>query len=105
MCVVISPLSIRRVSFVVRFRTRYDVFVGGFETEIQTDSLITATARAPAAGDPLGAVNRVAEAEIALVSRDLCWPAKALDAGVRSARRRRERDEARICADAPPRAR
>jgi hypothetical protein len=94
------------------------------------DSLITAAARALAAGDPLGALNRVAlrddapalalrgiamaqlgdleraralvrraarafgpkepvararcivaEAEIALVSRDLGWPAKALDAG------------------------
>jgi hypothetical protein len=93
------------------------------------DSLITAAAHALAAGDPLGALNRVAlrddapglalrgiamaqlgdlmrakallrsaarafgpkeavararcvvaEAEIALVSRDLCWPAKALDA-------------------------
>src|SRR6266542_6705368 len=93
------------------------------------DSLITATARALAAGDPLGALNRVAlrddapalalrgiamaqlgdlvrakalvrraarafgpkeavararcvvaEAEIALVSRDLGWPKKALDA-------------------------
>jgi len=93
------------------------------------DSLITAAARALAAGDPLGALNRVAlrddapalalrgiamaqlgdlvraktllrraarafgpreavararcvvaEAEIALVSRDLSWPAKALDA-------------------------
>jgi hypothetical protein len=93
------------------------------------DSLITATAQALAAGDPLGALNRVAlrddapalalrgiamaqlgdlarakallrsaarafgpreavararcavaEAEIALVSRDLGWPAKALDA-------------------------
>src|SRR5689334_21818291 len=92
------------------------------------DSLITAAARALAAGDPLGALNRVAlrddapalalrgiamaqlgdlarakallrsaarafgpkeavararcvvaEAEIALVSRDLSWPAKALD--------------------------
>ena len=96
---------------------------------IQMDSLITAAARALAAGDPLGALNRVAlrddapalalrgiamaqlgdlvrakalvrgaarafgpkeavararcvvaEAEIALVSRDLGWPAKALDA-------------------------
>ena len=95
----------------------------------QMDSLITAAARALAAGDPLGALNRVAlrddapalalrgiamaqlgdlvrakalvrkaarafgpreavararcvvaEAEIALVSRDLGWPAKALDA-------------------------
>ena len=94
------------------------------------DSLITAAARALAAGDPLGALNRVAlrddapalalrgiaraqlrdlarakalvrraarafgpkeavararcvvaEAEIALVSRDLGWPAKRLDAG------------------------
>jgi len=93
------------------------------------DSLITAAARALAAGDPLGALNRVAlrddaaalalrgiamaqlgdlarakvlvrraarafgpkeavararcvvaEAEIALVSRDLTWPTKALDA-------------------------
>src|SRR3982074_2886818 len=93
------------------------------------DSLITAAARALAAGDPFGALNRVslrddapalalrgiamaqlgdlvrakallrsaarafgpkeavararcvvAEAEIALVSRDLGWPAKALDA-------------------------
>jgi hypothetical protein len=96
---------------------------------IPTDSLITAAARALAAGDPLGALNLVAlrddppalalrgiamarlgdlvrakvllrsaarafgpketvararcvvaEAEIALVSRDLSWPAKALDA-------------------------
>jgi hypothetical protein len=96
---------------------------------IQMDSLIKAAARALAAGDPLGALNRVAlrddapalalrgiamaqlgdlvrakalvrsaarafgpkeavararcvvaEAEIALVSRDLGWPAKALDA-------------------------
>jgi hypothetical protein len=96
---------------------------------IPVDSLITAAARALAAGDPLGALNRialredapalalrgiamaqlgdlvrakallrsaarafgpqeavararcvVAEAEIALVSRDLGWPAKALDA-------------------------
>jgi hypothetical protein len=95
------------------------------------DSLITAAARALAAGDPLGALNRVAlrddapalalrgiamaqlgdlvrakalvrsaarafgpkeavararcvvaEAEIALVSRDLTWPAKALDAAL-----------------------
>lgn len=67
------------------------------------DSLITAAARALAAGDPLGDLVRakallrsaarafgpkeavararcvVAEAEIALVSRDLGWPAKALD--------------------------
>ena len=55
-------------------RTRYDVFVGGCETDeyrasnggsdkcggIQVDSLITAAARALAAGDPLGALNRVA---------------------------------------------
>src|SRR5438132_11804138 len=96
---------------------------------ISMDSLITAAARALAAGDPLGALNRVAlrddapalalrgiamaqlgdlvrakallrratrgfgpkeavararcvvaEAEIALVSRDLGWPAKTLDA-------------------------
>jgi hypothetical protein len=74
------------------------------------DSLITAAARALAAGDPLGALKRVAlrddppalalrgiamaqlgdlirakallrtEAEIALASRDLGWPTKALDA-------------------------
>src|ERR1700721_2978368 len=65
------------------------------------DSLITAAARALAAGDALGALKRVAlrgaapalgpketvararcvvaEAEIALVLRDLSWPAKALD--------------------------
>ena len=97
------------------------------------DSLITAAARALAAGDPLGALNRVAlrddapalalrgiamaqlgdlvraralvrraarafgprepvararcvvaEAEIALVSRDLGWPARALDAALRT---------------------
>jgi len=99
------------------------------------DSLITAAARALAAGDPLGALNRVAlarrracarasrhpmaqlgdlvrrrpscevrrapsvrkerwpargvsspSAEIALVSRDLGWPAKALDAAGRRSR-------------------
>ena len=51
------------------------------------DSLITAAARALAAGGALGpkeAAARarcvVAEAEIALVSRDLGWPAKTLDA-------------------------
>jgi hypothetical protein len=101
------------------------------------DSLITAAARALAAGDPLGALNRVAlrddppalalrgiamarlgdlvrakallqsaarafgpreavararcvvaEAEIALVSRDLGWPAKALDAARATLERR-----------------
>jgi hypothetical protein len=101
--------------------------VAGFESTM--DSLVTAAARALAAGDPLGALNRVAlrddapalalrgiamaqlgdlvrakalvrsaarafgpkqpvararcivaEAEIALASRDLGWPAKALDA-------------------------
>src|SRR3989475_5591022 len=100
-----------------------------FRDGIPMDSLITAAARALAAGDPLGALNRVAlrddapalalrgiamaqlgdldrakalvrraarafgpkeavararcivaEAEIALVSRDLGWPTKALDA-------------------------
>src|SRR5438034_5106763 len=123
-------------------RSRYDMLVGGREINehrisnggsdkfggITMDSLITAAARALAAGDPLGALNRVAlrddapalalrgiamaqlgdlvrakallrsaarafgpkeavararcvvaEAEIALVSRDLGWPAKALD--------------------------
>lgn len=51
------------------------------------DSLITAAARALAAGDPLGALKRVArarcvvaEAEIAFASRDLGWRRKALDA-------------------------
>src|SRR5271166_5168212 len=134
-----SPLGVRRRSV----RSRYDVLVVGREIDehrasnggsdkcggIPTDSLITAAARALAAGDPLGALNRVAlrddapalalrgiamaqlgdlvrakalvrsaarafgpkeavararcvvaEAEIALVSRDLGWPAKALDA-------------------------
>src|SRR5216110_1551008 len=110
------------------------------------DSLITAAARALAAGDVLGALNRVAlrddapalalrgiamarlgdypranallrsaargfgtreavararcvvaEAEIALVSRDLGWPAKALDAA-RDARRARRPGECRACA-------
>src|ERR687895_80427 len=51
---------------------------------------INGTPRAPAAGDPLRAFDPkeavararcvVAEAEIALASRDLGWPAKALDA-------------------------
>jgi hypothetical protein len=104
--------------------------VGSYKCdEIPMDSLITAAARALAAGDPFGALNRVAlredapalalrgiamaqlgdlvrakallrraarafgpkeavararcvvaEAEIALVSRDLTWPTKALDA-------------------------
>jgi hypothetical protein len=56
------------------------------------DSLINAAGRALAAGDVPGALKRVAlrddprarcvvaEAEIALVSLDLGWPAKALDA-------------------------
>jgi hypothetical protein len=104
------------------------------------DSLITAAARALAAGDPLGALNRVAlrddapalalrgialaqlgdlvrakallrraarafgpkeavararcvvaEAEIALVSRDLGWPAKALDAARATLKRHGDR--------------
>jgi hypothetical protein len=121
-------------------RSRYDVLAGGRETDwdrasnggsdkcggIPVDSLITAAALALAAGDPLGALNRVAlrddapalalrgiamaqlgdlvrakalvrsaarafgpkeavararcvvaEAEIALASRELSWPAKA----------------------------
>src|ERR1017187_4751469 len=122
-------------------RSRCDVLVGARRLEpgterweskcvgIPMDSLITAAARALAAGDPLGALKRVAlrgdapalalrgiamaqlgdlvrakallrsaarafgakeavararcivaEAEIALVTRDLGWPAKALDA-------------------------
>jgi hypothetical protein len=104
------------------------------------DSLITAAARALAAGDPLGALNRVAlrddppalalrgvamaqlgdfarartllrkaarafsskeaqasakcvvaEAEIALVSRDLAWPAKALEAARKTLERHGDR--------------
>jgi hypothetical protein len=107
------------------------------------DSLITAAARALAAGDPLGALKRVAlrndapalalrgiamaqlgelarakvllrtaarafgakeavsrarcvvaEAEIALVSRDLHWPQKALDAARRTLARRGDRANA-----------
>ncbi len=103
--------------------------MGGTSGAVHMDSLITAAARALAAGDPLGALNRialrndapalalrgiamaqlgdlvrakalvrsaarafgakealararcvVAEAEIALASRDLNWPVKALDA-------------------------
>jgi hypothetical protein len=66
--------SLRSSGVLRRFRTRYDVFVGGFKTDeypasnggsdkcggIQVDSLITAATRALAAGDPLGALNRVA---------------------------------------------
>src|ERR1700749_1256346 len=107
------------------------------------DSLITAAARALAAGDPLGALNRVAlrgdapalalrgiamaqlgdlararalvrsaarafgpkeavararcivaEAEIALVSRDLRWPGKALDAARATLERNGDRTNA-----------
>src|SRR3981189_1792790 len=107
------------------------------------DSLITAAARALAAGNPLGALNRVAlrddapalalrgiamarlgdlvrakgllrsaarafgpkeavararcvvaEAEIALVSRDLGWPAKALDAARATLEEHRDRLDA-----------
>ena len=125
------------------------------------DSLITAAARALAAGDPLGALNRVAlrddppalalrgiamaqlgdlerakallrraarafgpreavararcvvaEAEIALVSRDLGWPAKALDAARATLEAHGDRVNAGACAlsrgpapaaDRPPR--
>ena len=119
------------------------------------DSLITAAARALAAGDPLGALKRVAlrddapalalrgiamaqlgdlvrakallrsaarafgpkeavararcvvaEAEIALVSRDLGWPAKSLDAARATLERARRPGERRACAasrgPAPP---
>ena len=111
------------------------------------DSLITAAARALAAGDPLGALNRVAlrddapalalrgiamaqlgdlvrakallrraarafgpkealararcvvaEAEIALVSRDLGWPAKALDAARATLEAHGDRAQCRACA-------
>src|SRR3989442_11433458 len=133
MCFVIALLlpSIRPDG-----RWSWDTFSAGYRNGgsdkcggIPMDSLITAAARALAAGDPLGALNRVAlrddapalalrgiamaqlgdlvrakalvrsaarafgpkeavararcvvaEAEIALVSRDLGWPAKALDA-------------------------
>src|SRR5271166_3544900 len=65
-----SPLGVLCRSF----RSRYNVLVGGHEINwymasnggsdkcggIQMDSLITAAARALAAGDPLGALNRVA---------------------------------------------
>src|SRR5437899_1705361 len=133
MCFVIALLlpSIRPDG-----RWSWDTFSAGYRNGgsdkcdgIPMDSLITAAARALAAGDPLGALKRVAlrddapalalrgiamaqlgdlvrakvllrraarafgpkeavararcvvaEAEIALVSRDLSWPAKALDA-------------------------
>jgi len=68
----------------------------GVPVGIPMDSLITASPRVLAAGDPLGALNRiacatthlrsrserciVAQAKIALVSRHLSWPAKPLDA-------------------------
>src|SRR5258708_5124264 len=139
MCFVIA-VSFLRVS--IRFSIRLggcwsrDKLSAGYRNDgsykcggIPLDSLITAAARALAAGDPLGALKRgaprgdapalalrgipmaqlgelvrakallrsaarafgpkevvararcvVAEAEIALVSRDLGWPAKALDA-------------------------
>src|SRR5499427_6682569 len=139
MCFVIALVSVVRVPIVltrlggccsrdklsVEDRNDGSYKCGG----ISMDSLITAAARALAAGDPLGALNRVAlredppalalrgiamaqlgelarakallrraarafgsrepvararctvaEAEIALVSRDLGWPAKTLDA-------------------------
>src|SRR5271166_590436 len=134
-----SPLGVLCRSF----SSRYDMLVGNHEIDycralkgesdkcggIHLDSLITAAARALAAGDPLGALNRVAlrddapalalrgiaiaqlgdlvraktlvrsaarafgpkepvararcvvaEAEIALVTRDLGWPPNTLDA-------------------------
>src|ERR1700719_1826884 len=143
MCFVIALVSFLRVSLVVRSVLDTTCFVGGREIDlscrvsngesykcvgIRMDSLITAAARALAAGDALGALKRVAlrddapalalrgiamaqlgdlvrakallrraarafgpketvararcvvaEAEIALVLRDLSWPAKALD--------------------------
>jgi len=119
-----------RWSLVVGYSKRRTPNTGSYKCDgIPMDSLITAAARALAAGDPLGALKRVAlrndapglalrgiamaqlgefvraksllrsaarafgpkeaaararcvvaEAEIALVSRDLGWPAKALDA-------------------------
>src|SRR5215218_9796480 len=129
MCFVIVLLSFG-VSFVVVRYISAGYGNGGSDKcgGISMDSLITAAARALAAGDPLGALNRVAlrddapalalrgmamaqlgdlvraklllrraarafgpkeavararcvvaEAEVALVSRDLAWPAKALD--------------------------
>src|SRR5215468_341516 len=140
LCVVIALVSFLRASlrFSMRLGGRWsrDRLSAGYRNDgsdkcggIPMDSLITAAARALAAGDPLGALNRialrddapalalrgiamaqlgdldrakallrsaarafgpkeavararcvVAEAEIALVSRDLGWPAKALDA-------------------------
>src|SRR6185369_15272952 len=115
-----------------------DKFVG-----IRMDSMITAAARALAAGDPFGALNRialrddppalalrgiamaqmgdlvrarsllrsaargfgarealararcvVAEGEIALVSRDLAWPTKALEAAIAALDRHGDRANA-----------
>ena len=144
MCFVIALVSFLRVSFVARSVLDTACFVDGREIDlsrrvsngesykcggIPMDSLISAAARALAAGDPLGALNRVAlrddapalalrgiamaqlgdlvrakallrsaarafgpkeavararcvvaEADIAIVSRDLGWPAKALEA-------------------------
>src|ERR1700719_1209786 len=144
MCFVIALVSFLRVSLVVRSVLDTTCFVGGREIDlscrvsngesykcdgIPMDSLITAAARALAAGDPLAALNPVAlrddapalaprgiamaqlgdlvrakallrsaarafgpkeavararcvvaEADIAIVSRDLGWPAKALEA-------------------------
>src|SRR5687768_716384 len=130
MCVVIALLSFGVSFVVVRYINAEYGNVGSDKCGgIAMDSLITAAARALAAGDPLGALRRVAlrddapalalrgialaqlgdlarartlvrraarafgakeavararcvvaEAEIALASRDLGWPAAALDA-------------------------
>jgi hypothetical protein len=125
-----NALSIRLAPFAVGYSKRRISNQGSYKCDgIRMDSLITAAARALAAGDPLGALKRVAlrddapglalrglamaqlgnhvrartllrsaarafgprealararcvvaEAEIALASRDLGWPAKVLDA-------------------------
>src|SRR4030095_1448221 len=138
LCFVIARLSFLRCDLAIRpgRRSSWDTFSAGYRNSgsdkcdgIPMDSLITAAARALAAGDPLGALKRVAlrddapalalrgiamaqlgdlvrakallrsaartfgpkeavararcivaEAEIALASRDLSWRPKALDA-------------------------
>src|SRR6266850_1977531 len=60
------------------------------------DSLVTAAARALRAGDPLGALKRVAlrDDPPALALRDLGWPGKALDEARRTFTRRGDRENA-----------
>jgi hypothetical protein len=79
MCFVIPLVSIR---FSIQFGGYWsrDKHSAGYRNDgsdkcggIPMDSLITAAPHALAAGDPLGALKRVA-------LRDLGWPAKVLDA-------------------------